>query len=96
MNTPPPLPKPPQAKFSWKHYVGMILVCWLVSFFVTSFFMRVLGDRNEEAEAISLNEETESTLSALSEATQDIRQEINKQQQQIDTLWEMIEEIKNR
>ena len=58
--------------------------------------MRVTRDRNEEAESISLYEETESTLSALSEATQDIRQEINKQQQQIDTLWEKIEEIKNR
>lgn len=96
MNTPPPLSKPPQAKFSWKHYVGMILVCWLVSFFVTNFFRRVLGDRNEEAEAISLNEETEATFSALQEAIQDIQQEINEQYERIDTLWEKIEEIENR
>lgn len=31
MNTPPPLPKPLQAKFSWIHYISMILVCLFVS-----------------------------------------------------------------
>ena len=44
----------------------------------------------------NLSEEADATFSGLMESTQDIRQEINKQQQQIDTLWEKIEEIKNR
>ena len=87
MNTPPPLPSPPQAKFSWIHYVTMILVCWFVTF-VTALMMRgIYGNLSEEADA---------TLSGLMEATQDIRQEINEQQEQIDILWEKIEEIKNR
>ena len=96
MNTPPPLPKPPQAKFSWKHYATMILICWFVTF-VTALMMRgIYGNLSEEAEAISLNEETEATFSALQEAIQDIQQEINEQYERIDTLWEKIEEIENR
>ena len=72
----------------------MILICWFVTF-VTALMMSG-GNLSEEADAISPNEEAEASLSALMEATQDIRQEINEQQQQIDILWEKIEEIKNR
>lgn len=83
MNTPPPLPKPPQAKFSWKHYLGMILV----SFLITAW-TRGISRQN--------NNTSFSALQALQEATQDIQQEINEQYERIDTLWEMIEEMENR
>ena len=84
MNTPPPLPKPPQAKFSWKHYVDMILVCYVV----TSWIRQIHG--------VNLNGEAKAVHSELFKASENIRQEIDKQQEQIDILWEIIEEIKNR
>ena len=83
MNTPPPLPKPPPAKFSWKHYISMILICWVV----TALMRSIHGDLNEEAESVH---------SELFKASENIRQAIDEQQQQIDILWEKIEEIENR
>lgn len=81
MNTPPPLPKPPQAKFSWKHYLGMILVCLFVST-CTNVMDEVTDEFLEKAK-----------IKAYYLKIQNQYRQVDLQKRMIDLRWEVIEEM---
>lgn len=80
MNTPPPLPKPPQAKFSWKHYLGMILVCLFVSSCINLMFVVV-------------TESSRLRIIAIHVTIENLQKQVRLQQEMIDLQWEVIEEM---
>lgn len=81
MNTPPPLPETLQAKFSWKHYVGMILVCLFVST-CTKVMIEVTPEAIQKAQI-------ETSYLTI----ENLQKQVRLQQAMIDLQWEEIEEI---
>ena len=81
MNTPPPLPKPPPAKFSWKHYLGMILVCLFVST-CTNVMDEVTDEFLEKAK-----------IEAYYLKIQNQYRQVDLQKRMINLQWEVIEEM---
>ena len=84
MNTPPPLPKPLQAKFSWKHYVGMILVCLFVSTCTKVMTMPETLQALQKAQ-----------IEAAYVIIENLQKQVRRQQEIINLQWEEIEEIAN-
>ena len=82
MNTPPPLPKPLQAKFSWKHYVGMILVCLFVSTCTKVTTM------SETLQALQ-----KAQIEAAYVIIENLQKQVRRQQEIINLQWEEIEEM---
>ena len=82
MNTPPPLPKSPQAKFSWKHYVGMILVCLFVSTCTKVMTMPETIQALQKAQ-----------IEASYVLIENLQKRVHLQQEMINLQWEVIEEM---
>ena len=84
MNTPPPLPKPLQAKFSWKHYLGMILVCLFVS-----TCTKVMNEVMPE----TLQALQKAQIEAYYVIIENLQKQVRRQQEMIDLVREEIEEM---
>ena len=84
MNTPPPLPKPPQAKFSWIHYISMILVCLFVS-----TCTKVMNEVMPETLQALQKAQIESYYVII----ENLQKQVHIQQEMINLQWEEIEEI---
>ena len=84
MNAPPPLPKPTPAKFSWIHYISMILVCLFVS-----TCTKVMIETTPEA--IQALEKAQ--IKAYYVIIQNLQKQVRIQQEMINLQWEEIEEI---
>ncbi len=82
MNTPPPLPKPLQAKFSWKHYLGMILVCLFVSTCTKVMTMPETLQALQKAQ-----------IEASYVIIENLQKQVHLQQKMINLQWEVVEEI---
>ena len=84
MNTPPPLPKPLQAKFSWIHYISMILVCLFVSTCTKVMTMPETIQALQKAQ-----------IEASYVLIENLQKQVRLQQEMIDLQWEVIEEMAN-